>query len=104
MYSYKAILKQYWELIAAQITPSVQIQNLDSVRALLRCLLIPLHKKTVAVRDVFYDIEIDKRLDNIYNILHICMRGEALPHNANYVVHSVNDMQHNANYVVFLFF
>ena len=56
------------------------------VRALLCCLLISLHKKTVAIRALFYNSEIDRSIVSVYNIIHICMRRESIPHNANYVV------------------
>ena len=86
--------------MAAQITSSVQKENFDPARALLRCLFIRLHKKTVAIKEVFYNLRIDKRAKTMYNTIHICTRRRNIPHNANYVVLSLIDPPHNANYVV----
>lgn len=47
--------------------------------------LICLHKKTVASGAIFYNSEIDRSIDNVYNTIYICTRREDSPHNANYV-------------------
>lgn len=52
----------------------------------LNTFLTSLHKKAVVFSAIFYNSEIDKSIDNVYNTIYICMRKEDSPHNANYVM------------------